>query len=153
MDLSLAWLIAGFILVIAELVTGTFYLLVLGVAAFVGAGVAYFGGHLLAQAVVAAVFAVVGTIWVHRYRHALGSQRMRGLDVGQPGACRLRTRTGRVRRRISIYLMTLSARASRFGGIVKPICLAVLRLIMSSNFVGCSTGRSPGFLPFRILST
>ena len=84
MDLSLAWLIAGFILVIAELVTGTFYLLVLGVAAFVGAGVAYFGGPLLAQAVVAAVFAVVGTIWVHRYRHALGSQRMRGLDVGQP---------------------------------------------------------------------
>ena len=84
MDISLAWLIAGFILVIAELVTGTFYLLVLGVAAFVGAGVAYFGGPLLAQAVVAAVFAVVGTIWVHRYRHALGSQRMRGLDVGQP---------------------------------------------------------------------
>ena len=29
MDLSLAWLIAGFILIIAELVTGTFYLLVL----------------------------------------------------------------------------------------------------------------------------
>ena len=84
MDAYLVWLVAGFILVIAELVTGTFYLLVLGVAAFVGAGVAYSGGSLLAQAIVAAVFAVVGTIWVHRYRHALGSQRMRGLDVGQP---------------------------------------------------------------------
>jgi hypothetical protein len=28
-----------------------------------------------------------------------------------------------------------------------------LRLNTSSNFVGCSTGRSAGFLPFRILST
>ena len=49
--------------------------------------------------------------------------------------------------------MTLSARASTFGGIVRPICLAVLRLMMSSNFVGCSTGRSAGFAPFKILST
>jgi len=51
------------------------------------------------------------------------------------------------------YLMTRSARASTLGGIVRPICLAVLRLINSSNFVGCSTGRSAGFAPFRILST
>jgi hypothetical protein len=31
--------------------------------------------------------------------------------------------------------------------------LAALRLITSSNFVGCSTGRSPGLVPFKILST
>src|ERR1700754_1872188 len=53
----------------------------------------------------------------------------------------------------SHHLMTLSARASTLGGIVKPICLAVLRLITSSNFVGCSTGRPAGFAPLRILST
>jgi hypothetical protein len=29
--------------------------------------------------------------------------------------------------------------------------LAVLRLITNSNFVGCSTGRSPSFAPLRIL--
>ncbi len=52
-----------------------------------------------------------------------------------------------------IYLMTLSARTSTFGGIVRPICFAAVRLIMNSNFIGCSTGRSAGFLPFRILST
>jgi hypothetical protein len=52
-----------------------------------------------------------------------------------------------------IYLITRSARASTFGGIVRPICLAVLRLITNSNFVGCSTGMSAGFAPFRILST
>ncbi len=53
----------------------------------------------------------------------------------------------------SFHLITLSALASTLGGIVRPICLAVFRLITSSNFVGCSTGRSAGLLPFRILST
>ena len=51
------------------------------------------------------------------------------------------------------YLITLSARASTFGGIVRPICLAAFRLMMNSNFVGCSTGRSAGLAPLRILST
>ena len=51
------------------------------------------------------------------------------------------------------HLMTRSALASTLGGIVRPICFAALRLITSSNFVGCSTGRSAGFLPFKILST
>ena len=55
--------------------------------------------------------------------------------------------------RATCYFMTLSARASTFGGIVRPICLAALRLITNSNFVGCSTGKSAGFVPLRILST
>src|SRR5215813_5208552 len=51
------------------------------------------------------------------------------------------------------HLITLSALASTFGGIVRPICLAVFRLMMNSNFVGCSMGRLAGFAPLRILST
>jgi hypothetical protein len=51
------------------------------------------------------------------------------------------------------YWITSSARCSSDCGIVRPRALAVLRLITSSNFVGCSMGRSPGFAPFRILST
>ena len=51
------------------------------------------------------------------------------------------------------YLITLSARASTFGGIVRPICLAAFRLMMNSNFIGCYTGRSAGLVPLRILST
>ena len=51
------------------------------------------------------------------------------------------------------YLITLSALTNTLGGIVRPICFAALRLIINSNFVGCSTGRSAGFAPFRILST
>ena len=39
------------------------------------------------------------------------------------------------------HRITLSALANTFGGIVRPICLAVFRLITNSNFVGCSTRR------------
>src|SRR2546422_2073664 len=42
--------------------------------------------------------------------------------------------------KIQNHLITLSARASTFCGIVTPICFAVLRLITNSNLVGCSTG-------------
>jgi len=85
-DLSLAWLIAGFILIIVELVTGTFYLLVLGIAALVGAGVAYASGGFVWQAMVAAIVAVAGVIWVNQFKKKMAPKRMRGLDVGQPAA-------------------------------------------------------------------
>ena len=51
------------------------------------------------------------------------------------------------------YSITRSARWSSDGGIVSPSALAVLRLMRSSNFVGCSIGRSAGRAPLRILST
>ncbi len=86
MDIPLAWLVAGVALVIAELVTGTFFLLVLGVAALVGSGIGYAGGALVWQALAAAVVAVAGVVWVHRYKQTLSPNRMQGLDVGQPAA-------------------------------------------------------------------
>ena len=51
------------------------------------------------------------------------------------------------------YWITSSARAIKAGGAVRPSALAVLRLIASSNFVGSSTGRSPGASPFRMRPT
>src|SRR4029450_5487042 len=51
------------------------------------------------------------------------------------------------------YSMTWSAWRMTVCGIVRPSAFAVLRLMTSSNFVGCSTGRSAGLAPFRILST
>ena len=51
------------------------------------------------------------------------------------------------------YSITSSARESSDGGMVRPSAFAVLRLITSSNLVGCSTGRSAGFVPLRIRST
>src|SRR6266496_4056270 len=49
--------------------------------------------------------------------------------------------------------MPWSACPSSDGGMISPSALAVLRLITSSNFVGCSMGRSAGLAPLRILST
>ncbi len=86
MDISLTWLIAGFILIIAELMTGTFYLLVLGIAALVAAGIDYASGALVWQAVGAAIVAVAGVVWVHRNRQTISPKRMQGLDFGQPAA-------------------------------------------------------------------
>jgi membrane protein implicated in regulation of membrane protease activity len=83
-DIPLAWLVAGVALIIAELVTGTFFLLVLGVAALVGSGIGYAGGALVWQALAAAVVAVAGVVWVHRYKQMLSPKRMQGLDFGQP---------------------------------------------------------------------
>src|SRR5436853_2755736 len=51
------------------------------------------------------------------------------------------------------HWVTSSARSNSDCGIVIPSALAVLRLITSSNLVGCSTGSSPGFAPLKILST
>ncbi len=51
------------------------------------------------------------------------------------------------------YWITSSDRCRKDCGTARPSALAVFRLMTSSNFVGCSTGRSPGFAPLRILST
>jgi len=87
MEPYVAWIVAGFLLVIVELLTGTFYLLVIGVGAFAGAAVAWAGGGYLAQAVGACAVALVGAALVRRW-HAT-QQKDSGakdnfLDLGQP---------------------------------------------------------------------
>jgi len=77
------WLIAGLGLVITELVSGTFFLLVLGIAAFTGAAVAWAGQGIWLQAITAALFAVAGVVWVHYWRKGSAAQQMPPLDVGQ----------------------------------------------------------------------
>ena len=84
MDTYLIWLIAGFLLVIVELVSGTFYLVVLGVAAVAGGAVAYMGLPFSVQAVVAATLAGGGGFWVNRVRRRSTGVKMRSLDIGQP---------------------------------------------------------------------
>jgi hypothetical protein len=64
-----------------------------------------------------------------------------------------RSHPGTLRTLSLSYWMISSARASTEGGIVRPICFAAFRLMMNSNFVGCSMGRSAGLAPLRILST
>lgn len=81
-DSSLAWLVAGIVLIVAELLTGTFYLLVLGVAALVAAAVAWGGAGFLVQVGVAGVIAIVGILWLRGRKHALATPAMPSLDVG-----------------------------------------------------------------------
>ncbi len=78
------WLIAGFVLVIVELMTGTFYLLIFGVAALLAAGAAWAGASFPVQAVVAAVVAIVGSFVVRHRRLSLqGTGDNTPMDVGQ----------------------------------------------------------------------
>jgi hypothetical protein len=56
-------------------------------------------------------------------------------------------------RRSQTYSITSSAMASTPGGMFKLSVLAVLRLMINSNLVGCRTGRSAGFSPLRIRPT
>ena len=51
------------------------------------------------------------------------------------------------------YSITASARARKVGETDRFNALAVLVLMTNSNSVACSTGKSPGFAPFRICAT
>ncbi len=84
METYLIWLVAGFGLVIVELLSGSFYLLMLGVAAFGGAAVAYAGQGFGAQAVAAALLAAAGCYGVHMHRARNSKEQMASVDAGQP---------------------------------------------------------------------
>jgi membrane protein implicated in regulation of membrane protease activity len=84
LDPSLAWAILGLTLVIIEMFTGTFYLLMLGVAAFGAAAAAWLGQELPVQALIAAAIAAAGCYWVHAYRVKNAAAQMPHIDAGQP---------------------------------------------------------------------
>jgi membrane protein implicated in regulation of membrane protease activity len=86
MDHSLAWALVGIVLVIAELLTGTFYLLMLGFAAFGAALAAWLGQAFPIQVVVAAVVAGLGAYLVYSYRAKNAAQQMPSIDAGQPAS-------------------------------------------------------------------
>src|SRR5262249_41404458 len=71
-------------------------------------------------------------------------------------ACRHRPRRNRAAKQrdelAALHSITSSARTINVIGTWSPIALAALRLRISSNFVGCSTGRLEGLAPRRILS-
>jgi membrane protein implicated in regulation of membrane protease activity len=84
MDPTLAWAIAGLALVITELLTGTFYLLMLALAAFGAAAAAWLGQAFPVQSIVASVVAAAGCYGVHLYRAKSAGQKMAPIDAGMP---------------------------------------------------------------------
>ncbi len=85
METYLWWAIAGIALIVAELVTGTFYLLVIGIAALAAAASSQLGHAFATQAVVATAVAVVGVVVVTHYRakQSAAPSGAAALDVGQ----------------------------------------------------------------------
>ena len=77
------WWILAAVLIGAEIVTGTFYLLVVGVAFAVGGFLAVLGLALPLQLVVAGGMAVVGTMIAHRWRGKRVPPPTPSLDLGQ----------------------------------------------------------------------
>src|SRR5262245_1803286 len=80
----------------------------------------------------------------HRYRRLLRARRERP-----------RSRAAEQHHELAppYHSITSSARSRNDSGMVRPNTLAVVRFRARSNLVGCSTGRSAGLVPRRILST
>jgi membrane protein implicated in regulation of membrane protease activity len=86
MEPYLVWVLVGFGLLITELVSGTFYLLVLGIGAFVAAIAAWLGASIIVEVSIAGAVAVGGTLLVrrwHRKQHRPGEASSNAIDIGQ----------------------------------------------------------------------
>jgi len=80
------WLISGLALIVAELTTGTFYLLMLGVGALAGSAVAFYGLGFAVQSIVAGSVSVI-MVFLFKHKFAKGKPEQQGennIDVGQP---------------------------------------------------------------------
>ncbi len=83
MEMYLLWAVTGIVLIIIEMLTGTFYLLVLGIAALAAAAAAYLGQSFWVQAVTVAAVSVLGVILIKRFRGKDQPASVQGLDIGQ----------------------------------------------------------------------
>ena len=86
MEPWLAWGVLGLVLVIAELLTGTFYLLMLGVAAFGAAAIAGLGQPFSVQSIVACIVAGAGCYGAHVWRAKNRGAPMPHIDAGMPAS-------------------------------------------------------------------
>ncbi len=84
MSTYVIWWIVAFALVALELTTGTFYLLVYGIAAAAAGIAAWLGLGLVAQLVIAAAIGIAGTFALRKWRRAESTNAdLQDLDIGQ----------------------------------------------------------------------
>ncbi len=78
------WWIAAAVLIAVELMTGTFYLLVIGIAVACGGVAAWLGAAPPLQWMIAGVLAVAGTFWIRRWKRDIAARTplQPGLDIG-----------------------------------------------------------------------
>ncbi|MCR5084423.1 MAG: NfeD family protein [Succinivibrionaceae bacterium] len=85
MSASLLWVVATLVIIGAEMLLGSIFLLAVGAGTLMGAATAFLGGEASLQVAVAGVVAVIGVLIARRYRRAhrqdlVGSN---DLDAGQ----------------------------------------------------------------------
>ena len=84
MSVEWAWWIVAAVLVGVELLTGTFYLLAVGVAVAFGGVAAFAGASLQVQFAVAGMLGVILTVVAHRMRLSRATPPLQpSLDIGQ----------------------------------------------------------------------
>ena len=85
MEPYVIWILIAIALVTVELLTGTFYLLVLAIAASAGAALAWMGLPFAVQAGFATAMSILGVAVVRRYRvrGVPGAPSRNAIDVGQ----------------------------------------------------------------------
>src|SRR5512143_2076898 len=86
MQAYIGWWILAAVLVGVELTSGTFYLLVYGVAAAVAGLAAWFGAGMVVQLLTAAAIAAFGTLALRRWRRSTDhpESSVQDMDIGQP---------------------------------------------------------------------
>jgi membrane protein implicated in regulation of membrane protease activity len=79
------WWILAAVLVGVELTSGTFYLLVYGVAAAAAGGVAWLGAGMVPQLLTAAAIAALGTLALRRWKRSTDhpESNVQDMDIGQ----------------------------------------------------------------------
>lgn len=82
MDNYIVWFVLGLALAGAEMLVGTFYLLVFGLAAGVGGLMALIGLGVVPQLLAAAACAIAGTLWLRKHPISRGKA-VPSLDLGQ----------------------------------------------------------------------
>lgn len=80
------WWILAAVLVGVELTSGTFYLLVYGIAAVAAGLVAWLGAGLVVQLLTAGVIAVAGTLVLRHWKRSTAHPEatVQDMDIGQP---------------------------------------------------------------------
>lgn len=85
MEIYIYWFLLALILVGLEMVTGTFYLLVVAIAMAVGGVAALLGMGMVWQLVLSAVTGIAGTIVLRRWKSTRSSDTSNAsLDIGLP---------------------------------------------------------------------
>ena len=134
------WLVAAGVLVIAELFTGTFYLLMIAIGVGAGAAAAQAGFSGPMQTLIAAVVGLVATAVLHRSRFGRPARRIAtrdsnvNLDIGQRVAVdRWQNGHARVMYRGALWDVELGAGALPEAGDYRIVEVLGSRLIVANS--------------------